>query len=445
MNNLIEKYKLNLNEIKSIDWKTEESNENSILFYKFNSENINALELFEKRIKDSKFKYCIVNSKKINIQNVIPIESEDWSELQKQFCDKIYPIDLNTKKIVGITGTNGKTTTTDIIRQILVNEKKSVLTIGTLGVWKNEENISNFGLTSPSYIDLRKIIFQNNDVQNIICEVSSHALDQNRYYGIKFDAAVWTSFSQDHLDYHKTMDDYFNSKAKIITKLKKDSKLFISKLDIEILSKLKNIEVEKVENNIKINNEYFKVPYNLKNLSLAEKVIVSLGINITQSFETLKPTPGRYNILSNKNPGGKVIIDFAHTPDAIENIARVLKITYPEMKLVIVFGCGGDRDKIKRPLMAKAASLFADYVYVTTDNPRFESPSEIIKDIIQGTNNKNFEIIEDRAIAIKTAINKFPNEIILIAGKGHENYIDQNGSKRYYSDEAEVLKGISND
>jgi len=445
MNNLIEKYKLNLNEIKSIDWKTEESNDNSILFYKFNSENINALELFEKRIKDSKFKYCIVNSKKINIQNVIPIESEDWSELQKQCCDKVYPIDLNTKKIVGITGTNGKTTTTDIIRQILVNEKKSVLTIGTLGVWKNEENISNFGLTSPSYIDLRKIIFQNNDDQNIICEVSSHALDQNRYYGIKFDAAVWTSFSQDHLDYHKTMDDYFNSKAKIITKLKKDSKLFISKLDIEILSKLKNIEVEKVENNIEINNEFFKVPYNLKNLSLAEKVIASLGINITMSFETLKPTPGRYNILSNKNPGGKVIIDFAHTPDAIENIARVLKITYPAMKLVIVFGCGGDRDKIKRPLMAKAASLFADYMYVTTDNPRFESPSEIIKDIIQGTNNKKFEIIEDRAIAIKTAINKFPNEIILIAGKGHENYIDQNGSKRYYSDEAEVLKGISND
>jgi UDP-N-acetylmuramoyl-L-alanyl-D-glutamate--2,6-diaminopimelate ligase len=444
MNNLIEKYKLNFQNIDAVAWKTEDSNQRSILFYKINDMDPSAMLNFEKRIENSKYKYCLVNSSEVKIPDVICVSDVDWKELQKQCCDEIYPINLKSKKIIGITGTNGKTTTTDIIRQILVNERINVLTIGTLGVWKNDKNISDFGLTSPSYIDLRKILFQNKEVDNIVCEMSSHALDQDRYYSINLDAAIWTSFSQDHLDYHKSMEDYFNSKSKILLKLKESSELLVSNLDKDILKKLNSSLAKEVESNIKISNEYFKIPYNLKNLCLAVRAINNLGISIKTSLENLSPTPGRYNIYNNKEDG-KVIVDFAHTPDAIENISKQLKETYNDKKLIIIYGCGGDRDKSKRPLMGKAAAMYADYIYVTSDNPRFENPLSIINDSVAGIDKEIYEVIEDRAIAIKTAIENFPREIILIAGKGHEEYIDQDGSKRYFSDKEEVLKGTRND
>lgn len=444
MNNLIEKYKLNFQNIDAVDWKTEDSGHSSILFYKINDMDPNAMLNFEKRIKKSKYKYCLVNSNEIKIPNVICVSDTDWKELQKQCCDEVYPISLKSKKIIGITGTNGKTTTTDIIRQILVNEKINILTIGTLGVWKNDKNISDFGLTSPSYIDLRKILFKNMEIDNVVCEMSSHALDQDRYYSIDLDAAIWTSFSQDHLDYHKNMEDYFNSKSKILLKLKKNSELLVSNLDTDILKKLNSSLVKEVESNIKISNEYFKIPYNLKNLCLAVRAINNLGISIKASFENLLPTPGRYNIYNNKEDG-KIIVDFAHTPDAIENISKQLKETYKDKKLIIIYGCGGDRDKSKRPLMGKAVAKYADYIYVTSDNPRFENPLDIINDSVAGIDKKKFEVIVDRAIAIKTAIESFPTDTILIAGKGHEEYIDQDGSKRYFSDKEEVIKGTRDD
>lgn len=440
MNNLISKYNLELSSVKSVEWKTQSSDNNSILFYNLNSNNDKALNLFNKRIKDCKYRYCIINSKESFDKNIIAVDRSEWSQLQKEVCDIIYPVSLESKKIIGITGTNGKTTTTDIIRQILVAESINVLTIGTLGVWKNDENISEFGLTTPSYIDFRKIIYQNKEIENIVCEVSSHALEQNRMFGVELDAAAWTSFSQDHLDYHESMDQYFTAKEKIVSYLKVEAKLFVSELDKEIIQKIKTAKLQVVSSTIDIENEYFRVKYNLKNLSLAVSILESLGFEIKESFEKLRPTPGRYNIIENGN--GKVIIDFAHTPDAIENISKELKETYPRKKLIIVFGCGGDRDRTKRPLMASAASKFADYIIVTSDNPRFEDPSIIIKDTIKGITIKNYEMIEDRSLAIEKALKLYSGEIILIAGKGHENYIDQNGIKKEYSDEAEVLKRI---
>jgi UDP-N-acetylmuramoyl-L-alanyl-D-glutamate--2,6-diaminopimelate ligase len=445
MSSLISKYKLNFQDIQSIDWKTQDASEVSILFYKINENDIDAVEKFEQRIKNVKYKYCVINSKAISGPKYINIQNNEWNDLQKECCDVLYPIQLSEKKTIAITGTNGKTTTTDIIRQILVNEKQSVLTIGTLGVWKNNEHVSDFGLTSPSYIDLRKTLYAHRDVDTYVCEVSSHALDQERFYGISFDAAAWTSFSQDHLDYHRTMDQYFACKVRILKKLKSNSKLFVSYLDENILKKINLDSVALVNNDIEIENPYFKIPYNLKNLSLARKILISLGFDIKNEFEGLRPTPGRFNILNNKEASGKVVIDFAHTPDAIKNICAELKSIYPGQKLIVVFGCGGDRDKTKRPLMAKAASEFADYIYVTSDNPRFEDPLEIINDTAKGILICEFELIEDRASAIKASMNKYPNEIILIAGKGHENYIDQNGTKTFYSDEEEVVKGTSND
>lgn len=170
---------------------------------------------------------------------------------------------------------------------------------------------------------------------------------------------------------------------------------------------------------------------------LKEYVNISLDM-----IESLNPPPGRFNIIQTKS--GFIIIDYAHTPDGLESICREVKLTFPKYRLVTVFGCGGDRDKLKRPLMGKAASLFSDYVILTSDNPRFENP-ELVMDDAQAGITGDFERCCDRTLAIEKAIKEHPNSVVLIAGKGHEEYIDVKGTKHSYSDESVVRGAIKND
>ncbi len=419
----------------NLQWKTSECNKNSILFYYFPASTKKRIDEFKQRLSETEFHKCYINIEIEPIDKVVCIKTKTFFDKQKELSDNIYPI--NAKNIIGVTGTNGKTTTVDIMRQLLVLKNKEVLSIGTLGVWKNDKKVEDFSLTTPNYIDIRKSLYRYK-TEFALFEVSSHALMQERFNGLKFDSSAWTSFSQDHLDFHGTMSEYFEAKLKILDITKKNC--FISKEDMGLFDAVKNEKLKFIEPIENVNHNYFSISYNKKNLSLATSVLNDFNVGISKDdYHSLKETPGRFNII--KKGETTVIIDFAHTPDALLNIGRELKKTYPSV--ITVMGCGGDRDREKRSLMAKACEEFSEKVFVTSDNPRTENPLQIIDDIVLGFKSKNYECVEDRALAIKKAIEENHGKIILVAGKGHEKYIDQAGQKRYYSDEDEVKKVLN--
>lgn len=441
MNKLCISYGIKIEQIKSIEWKTQNSKNNSILFYKINDSE-EAVETFLKRIQKTSYMYCVVNKNiETTSKNIIVVKESEYVTLQKEICDQLIPY-KKTFKSVCVTGTNGKTTTVDLLRQIVILSNKNILTIGTLGVWLNKTKVSDFGLTSPSYIDFRKILHRyGKDISVLAVEVSSHALQQKRFFEFEFDYGAWTSFSQDHLDYHKTMEEYFKVKSKIFDITKNTISVILKEKFIEKIgsNKLKILDLKEFKK-----NSFLQVSYNKKNMTIALDLALSCGIDVNDlNLEDIVPPPGRFNIIDYKN--GYIVIDFAHTPDALKNICLEIKKSFPTYDLITIFGCGGDRDKTKRPLMGKVAIELSDYVYVTSDNPRFENPEKIIDDIIIDLNNNKYEIVVQREQAIKKSLLRMDNEIILITGKGHEKYIDQNGKKRPYSDEEVVRKVIKND
>jgi len=438
---------VNQQNFSSLEWRTQDSKQDSILFYKFNEVSTEEIKLFKERLSSAKYGICIIN-KVIGIElgSVFVVDDINWNEITYRLANILYPTSLDNTHCIAITGTNGKTTTADLIRQLVRQKGKSVLTVGTLGLWKDDQKILDFNLTSPAFIDLRKYLYNHGrDVDYFVLETSSHAIDQDRFYKIKFNSAGWTSFSQDHLDYHLTLEEYFNTKSKIINSLKPHAKLFVGEADKDIYTKLDSRHIQLVKNvSIEQAPEFLKNTYNKKNLSIALKLLEVSGLSFKpENIQAVKAVPGRFNIYIYKN--GKVIIDFAHTPDAIENICQALKKEYPNQKLITIFGCGGDRDKTKRPLMAKAAYKFSDQVVITSDNPRFEDADKILKEIELGLDGLDYLVIKDRKAAITSILNKMSDEVVLIAGKGHEEYLDIKGIKHPYSDENVVKEIINHD
>jgi UDP-N-acetylmuramoyl-L-alanyl-D-glutamate--2,6-diaminopimelate ligase len=427
----------------NVQWKTQDSNENSFLFYTLRESGKNQIKVAKERLANSKFKYCFINSTEaIDLPNIIAINNEVFKTLEEELLNALYPYN---KKIftLGITGTNGKTTTIDLIRQLAILKKLNVLTIGTLGVYLNENQVENFNLTSPNYIDLRKTLNKySKDIDVFAMELSSHALVQNRSGSLKFDKIGWTNLTQDHLDYHETMEGYLKAKKIVFKKIKNNMKVLIPESQAELAKKInkeKQIELVSVEKTLK--NPFFKMNYNLDNLSLAINSLSSITNFSTGDFEKLTPPDGRFNIINYLD--SYIVIDYAHTPDALESICRELKISFPQNNLITIFGCGGDRDKSKRPQMAEAARKHSNYLIVTSDNPRFEKPEQIIKDTVVGLEG-DFEICVDRKAAINLGFNMLNKSVLLIAGKGHENYIDQNGIKKPYSD-LQTVQELMND
>ena len=355
--------------------------------------------------------------------------------MREESLNHFYPLDQKLK-LIGITGTNGKTTVTDLVRQLCLAHSIPVKTIGTLGVFEDEEKTKDFSLTTPDYVDLRKVLSGFSGVACI--EMSSHALDQKRFGSLRLDVAAWTSFSQDHLDYHLSMEDYFKAKLKIFEYLKPGARLLIASTQVDLIKAIKKEQRISVEP-VKASGAFFKAVYNQENLGLANGVLKELGFTILLDRK-LSPPPGRFNIFENGDL--KVVIDFAHTPAGIESIGRSIREAFPDHQLVTLFGCGGDRDKTKRAPMGKAASQWSSFVILTSDNPRFEDENSIIDDIVPGV-SVPFERIAKRKKAIQYAVEKFKSDsvVLLIAGKGHEEYIDQKGVKTPYSDE-EVVKAL---
>jgi len=356
------------------------------------------------------------------------------SGLAQNFYTKAKDVDL-----IAVTGTNGKTSVSHYISQLLDFLEVNNGVIGTLGISKVEKKSIN---TTPDIFSIYSSLeeYSSQGIKLAIIETSSHALMQNRLEGLSFVQGIFTNLTQDHLDYHETMDNYKKAKGKLFTNgfsekaiINRDDENHQYFLDtasdkdpltfgIDDLEFFKNSENGFI---CQLNNYVFELPligeFNLSNAVAAYTSVKCLGYSDTQIIpflSKLSPPPGRMQQLENSH----IWIDYAHTPDALDNALASLRTHYPEFKIRVLFGCGGDRDKTKRQLMGKIASENADSIILTNDNPRSESPEKIIENILGGIKVENdVQIILDRKHAIETAVKTLgEDEVLLIAGKGHE-------------------------
>ena len=380
-------------------------------------------------------------------------------ELQIEVIDDIelgYRYKKNNEisgKIIAITGTNGKTTTTYLIEQILGESK--VARIGTVE-YKIGDEIIEAPNTTPESLDIIKMCKKSVDkgLQYLVMEVSSHGLTSGRVDMLEFDVAVFTNLTPEHLDYHKDMEDYFNAKKILFEKLK-DSKNGVINIDDEYgrriykefggmtysLKEKADLDFEL----IKEINPSLLGKFNMYNLLAAIGVGKILNINldtIKERAREIKGAPGRFEpVLAGQE--FKVVVDYAHTGDALENILQGVTDLKTNGKIITVFGCGGDRDRIKRPVMAEVSERYSDLVIITSDNPRTEDPNKIIDDIVKGFKNKNYIVEIDRKEAIKKAVLKAEkDDIILIAGKGHETYQILGTTKIHFDDREIAIEAI---
>ena len=378
-------------------------------------------------------------------------------------------------KLIGITGTNGKTTTTFILKKIFENAGFRVGVIGTISTFINGKKVKS-NHTTPGALNLNAIFFEmyDNKVDYCFMEVSSHALELDRVYGVDFDYGVFTNLTQDHLDFHKNFSDYFNAKFKLF----KNSNIKIINNDDEYGKKIieninsnvitygfKDLKSDFIADNIDFKNDkvVFRVrnkfgkkydfeyslvgEFNVYNALPAIIIALNEGVSINIIVESLKNifVLGRLENVSRKcNLDYQIFIDYAHTPDGVANCLTTLR-KISKGRIICVIGCGGDRDREKRPLIGEIATNLSDYVYITSDNPRSEDPKQIVDDIVSGIKKSNYEVVISRFDAIKKSIkNGKTNDIILIAGKGHEDYqILKEGIIHF--DEREVIDKILNE
>ena len=390
--------------------------------------------------------------------------------LKAQLAEIVKTIYVKTpKELYAVTGTNGKSSIIDLIRQskLLLNE--NITTIGTLGVYKNNELIENLVNTTPDICKFFQILNENSN-DSFAFEASSHGLEQERFAKLKLDTAIFTNLTRDHLDYHANMADYFAAKLKLFTiHLKKEGFAIINADDdygAQIISickakQLKFFTYGKNANDLKLtsqNNELFTLKYQNQlyefNTSLIGEfqiynimAVISLLLlkkipmnNIIGIVEKFVPIKGRLEeVKSNKNY--RVFIDYAHTPDALENILVTLKANCKN-KLILLFGCGGERDQGKRSKMAIIADKYADITVVTDDNPRNEDAALIRAKIVKYLHN--FYNIGERKAAIRHALAiAEKDDIVVLAGKGHENY-QIIGEQKIHCDDYETVSELLN-
>ena len=390
-----------------------------------------------------------------------------------ELAKKIYQKPDEKMTMTGVTGTNGKTTVTHLIRDCLIEDNRAVGMIGTNGCYYNNTLLDESFTTSttPESGELYKILdsIREQGAEYTVMEVSSHALSLDRVYSTCYDIAAFTNLTQDHLDFHKSMEKYYFSKEKLFEM----SKQCVINTDDEygrrLYEKYKNksvsyglsnadITAENIINTslgsrflLKYNGEAFKsfinIPgdFSVYNALCAYGVSRLLGIEndaILKALAKTKGVTGRVERV-NLSTDFSVIIDYAHSPDGLSNIIKAAK-GFTAGKVITLFGCGGDRDREKRAIMGEISGLLSDFTVITSDNPRYEDPIKIIRDIEKGivkiTNN--YAIVPERYEAIEYAVNiAKPGDTVLLCGKGHENYIIK-GSKKIHFDEREALLKI---
>lgn len=394
---------------------------------------------------------------------------DDTRRVYATMCANWFANPAEKLKLIGVTGTNGKTSVTYMIKNILENAGHKVGLIGTIQNMIGDEVIETKNTTPDAY-ELNRLfaLMCEKGCDYAVMEVSSHALDQKRVCGLKFEVAVFTNLTQDHLDYHKTMDNYVAAKKKLFENCKTavinaDDKYF-EQITAGIKCKIvtysmgdsatysakavnyhpTSVEYELVSdtilNHIKLNTGG---KFSVYNSMCAAITAIETGVSVKTVSETLENMTGIKG-RAESVPTGRdfnVIIDYAHTPDGLKNILATFK-ECKKNRVITVFGCGGDRDKTKRPIMGNIAARYSDFVVVTSDNPRSEDPDLIIKDILVGVEGINVpvKVIENRIEAIKYAVSiAEKDDIIVLAGKGHETYQILK-DKTIHLDEREIVK-----
>ncbi|BAW95297.1 UDP-N-acetylmuramoylalanyl-D-glutamate-2, 6-diaminopimelate ligase [[Synechococcus] sp. NIES-970] len=394
-----------------------------------------------------------------------------------EIANLFYEKPTTALKLVGVTGTNGKTTTSHLIEYFLQQAQQPTALIGTLYTrWPGYEKIATH--TTPFAIDLQKNFATALKAGNThaVMEVSSHALHQNRVKGCQFDVAVFTNLTQDHLDYHPTMEDYFQAKAllfndeychgRAVVNLDNDygdrlaHKLGAKAWGYSLRDAAADIYMDRlvytatgVQGRLKtpMGTVDFSSPlvgqFNLENVMAAIGAGLALGLELDPMIACLpqfQGVPGRMErVIIDGDQDISVIVDYAHTPDSLENLLKASR-PFIAKRMICVFGCGGDRDRTKRPLMGNIAATQSDWAVVTSDNPRTEDPKRILADVVEGIpENVQFLVVPDRAAAIHQAILEAqPGDGVLIAGKGHEDYQILGTEKIHFDDREEARKAL---
>jgi len=446
-------------EVKGLAYDSREVKENYVFFAikgeKFDGHNF----VNEAILNGAK---ALVVERKLNL-NICQVIVEDTRKELSKISAKFYNYPSKKLFVIGITGTNGKTTTTYITYQALNYLGYKTGLLGTvINDLISRKEIPK--LTTPQSLELQKYMYEilNNEGKFLVMEVSSHSLALNRVDDVEFKIGVFTNLTIDHLDFHKTFENYRKAKMKLFEMLNENSfgiinlddensNYFINACRGKVITygfynnaKIKGEIIENSKNGIKIKvfdkiieNENFIGEFNAYNLLCAFSILKTIGFDddkIISALRIVKPPKGRLQKIQN------VFIDYAHTPDALERVLKTLRSIYNK-KIILVFGAGGNRDHSKRPIMGKVSQI-ADIVILTNDNPRDEEPIEIIKDIESGMFKAH--IIElDRKKAIELAISiSNKDDVVLIAGKGHETYQEIKGIKHHFDDEEVVRQAL---
>lgn len=398
-----------------------------------------------------------------SVETLVVPSTKEW--VQKYIVDN-YKDEVNKLRIIGVTGTNGKTTTCFLTYQALKKLGVNAAYMGTIGFYYGDTKYE-LNNTTPEILDLYSYFIEalEQGVTDVVMEVSSHSLCEKRVEGLEFSEVAFTNLTEDHLDYHKTMENYLNAKLLILKQIKKDGVVIVNNDDdygkyfevgnyktlgysgdnykildysqtdkgtlISFMVDGKNYEVE----------TNLRSKFNVYNYLTCLALLNNLGFSIDEIAEVTKsiyPPKGRCEQIAVN--GGEAVIDYAHTPDAVDKIISAF-LENKKGKVITIVGCGGDRDPLKRPIMGNIASEKSDYVIFTSDNPRTEDPKAILDDIIKGVRKDNYEVEIDRPTAIRKGLDMIgKNDVLLILGKGHEDYQIIGHTKHHLDDAEEVKK-----
>mgnify|MGYP004584526341 FL=1 len=401
-----------------------------------------------------------------SVETLVVPSTKKW--VQKYIVDN-YKDEVNKLRIIGVTGTNGKTTTCFLTYQALKKLGVNAAYMGTIGFYYGDTKYE-LNNTTPEILDLYSYFIEalEHGVTDVVMEVSSHSLCEKRVEGLEFSEVAFTNLTEDHLDYHKTMENYLNAKLLILKQIKKDGVVIVNNDDdygkyfevgnyktlgysgdnykildysqtdkgtlISFMVDGKNYEIE----------TNLRSKFNVYNYLTCLALLNNLGFSIEEIAEVTKsiyPPKGRCEQISVN--GGEAVIDYAHTPDAVDKIISAF-LENKKGKVITIVGCGGDRDPLKRPIMGNIASEKSDYVIFTSDNPRTEDPKAILEDIIKGVRKDNYEVEIDRPTAIRKGLDMIgKNDVLLILGKGHEDYQIIGHTKHHLDDAEEVKKYLA--
>ncbi len=402
-----------------------------------------------------------------------PIEQEVVADTNRWLTDYVsehYSKEVNEMTLIGVTGTNGKTTTAYLTYQILNKLGNKTGYIGTIGYYLPDKDFIELPNTTPNILDLYELLLEAKEdgCKTVMMEVSSHALHQERVKGLRYKTAAFTNLTQDHLDYHKTMEAYLEAKQLILKQLDGpmivnaddpcankweaayDNTLTFGKagndykiIDYKDTDKGTFIKFSTPEKEYEVETN-LRSTFNVYNYLTALSLINNIGYSIEEIIKVtpeIYPPKGRCEIIKVKD--GEAVIDYAHTPDAVEKIIDAFTEN-KKGRVITIVGCGGDRDPKKRPIMGNIATEKSDYVILTSDNPRTEDPQKIMDDILAGVHTDNYEVELDRPTAIAKALDMIKkNDVVLILGKGHEDY-QIIGHEKIHLDDAEQVQNYIN-